>query len=643
MAGKEEALDVVEEVKALVKNGFSQSAAFKQLGKQHGVPWNTLKTQFRRARMANLPAAPRVCGADCLERVQELCDQGEYVVNAIHIAAHELGASESAVRLAWYAATPKSEWRAGSNIDRETAPRLLSALLALDGMGVDPSAKDVEELLESITGRSPQGPDYKTGRRFLKKCIKRGDFRQSHKHKMLTQGRADRAQILESASKFADQLQAHIDKTYHGSHPPAHTVVNVDETLLGVNDSGDVQRLRVSRSGTHRASKKGRKLKTIGSLIAFVAADGTCLLQIFVSRTKINDSVVNIPESFCVQRELARQLQTLRGSPELHYMFSESGRVNDELYAKAIDLFTEKWKARYPNGLQCLLFSDQLSSHRKVDMIKKALKNNVLCWSLPRNTSHITQPLDDVVFGLFKGCLGATLHEFLRQDLHTQFSDSNVNVAKLTLQAAYVAATKAFAPEPIRKSFKNTRLYPFIKDEWFAHVHEQVNRTITVEEDPLAGEAAAAVVAWLDGNSAATKAREEAHQSSPPSFKVLATDIHSPYSLVQTWDHHKDLLAAQEAVQQANQADRKRKAEERKAEKERAAAERVHKVCKYPGCKKKFRSGSTWLSCRFCDQWRLCGNHKSLRAGQAQYARHLRACVPPEGRRRAAAVSPELC
>jgi hypothetical protein len=48
------------------------------------------------------------------------------------------------------------------------------------------------------------------------------------------------------------------------------------------------------------------------------------------------------------------------------------------------------------------VFSDQLASHYCVEMVREAFKKNFLLWSLPANTSHFVQPLDNVCFARLK-------------------------------------------------------------------------------------------------------------------------------------------------------------------------------------------------------------------------------------------------
>lgn len=52
----------------------------------------------------------------------------------------------------------------------------------------------------------------------------------------------------------------------------------------------------------------------------------------------------------------------------------------------------------YP-GIPALLFSDQLAAHRRADAVEFALELGLFLFSIPNNSSHITQPLDGFPFG----------------------------------------------------------------------------------------------------------------------------------------------------------------------------------------------------------------------------------------------------
>lgn len=71
-----------------------------------------------------------------------------------------------------------------------------------------------------------------------------------------------------------------------------------------------------------------------------------------------------------------------------------------------MDTLAAYWGVRNP-GIPALLFGDQLGVHQAPDIVELALAKKNYLFSLPKNTSHITQPLDEAPFGGFKRMVAA--------------------------------------------------------------------------------------------------------------------------------------------------------------------------------------------------------------------------------------------
>ena len=91
------------------------------------------------------------------------------------------------------------------------------------------------------------------------------------------------------------------------------------------------------------------------------------------------------------------------------YGFSESGWTNSILF----DSWFKKQFMRYaPAGRPLILFLDGHSSHYFPDTIALAAENGIIIFTLPPNTTHLTQPLDKGVFGPFKQHWRRVCHDF---------------------------------------------------------------------------------------------------------------------------------------------------------------------------------------------------------------------------------------
>ena len=96
--------------------------------------------------------------------------------------------------------------------------------------------------------------------------------------------------------------------------------------------------------------------------------------------------------------------------PRTEYGLSEKGWMNGDLFRA----WFRKIFLRYaPASRPILLLLDGLSSHYNPDTIKMATENEVIIFTLPPNTTHITQPLDKGVFGPFKAHWKLVCHDYL--------------------------------------------------------------------------------------------------------------------------------------------------------------------------------------------------------------------------------------
>jgi len=131
--------------------------------------------------------------------------------------------------------------------------------------------------------------------------------------------------------------------------------------------------------------------------------------------------------------------------------------MTKELFADVIKAFTTEWKAK--NGdLPAFLLGDQVPSHNCPKTVGEALLNSIHLISLPANTTHFLQPLDDVCFSTFKNKIKSNIKN---QSFVSAFS----NKRKLSdiMKEVQDAEIQAFTPEVIRASFERTGIWPFEK------------------------------------------------------------------------------------------------------------------------------------------------------------------------------------
>ena len=82
--------------------------------------------------------------------------------------------------------------------------------------------------------------------------------------------------------------------------------------------------------------------------------------------------------------------------PGTLYGLSGSGWIDSELF---LDWFLQHFLVYAPKARPLLLLMDGHSAHYCPQVIRAAAKEKIILFTLPSNTTHLTQPLD-------KGCFG---------------------------------------------------------------------------------------------------------------------------------------------------------------------------------------------------------------------------------------------
>lgn len=108
-----------------------------------------------------------------------------------------------------------------------------------------------------------------------------------------------------------------------------------------------------------------------------------------------------------------------------------------------MDKFATEWAVRNL-AVPAVLFGDQLEVHRAPDIVERALAKNLYLFSLPKNTSHITQTLDEAPFGGFKRLVAAGSEQGAIDGML-----SNEGTCNAFLEAAFRAEIRTFTPSVI--------------------------------------------------------------------------------------------------------------------------------------------------------------------------------------------------
>ena len=236
-----------------------------------------------------------------------------------------------------------------------------------------------------------------------------------------------------SIHNYFDELESTLDANDLRDKPCQ--IFNMDETGLPL----DPKPLKiVSWKGHKNPSQVSSGLKSQITVVGCVSAGGQCLPPMVIWNRK------TLPP------ELANQ-----EVPGSVYGLSPKGWIDQELF----DLWFSKHFLRYaPPTRPLLLLLDGHSSHYCPSTIKHAARERVIVFTLPPNTTHLTQPLDKGIFGPVKIAWREACHHFL-------VKNPGMSVTKHNFSSVFSEAwIKALSVRNILSGFRTTGVYPPNRD-----------------------------------------------------------------------------------------------------------------------------------------------------------------------------------
>ena len=163
-----------------------------------------------------------------------------------------------------------------------------------------------------------------------------------------------------------------------------------------------------------------------------------------------------MPPMVVWDRKVLNYQLTIGEVPGTFYGLSDNGWMTAELF--------DQWFAHHfllyaPSARPLLLLLDGHSSHFCPDFVRKAAQEDVIAFTIPPNTTHLTQPLDKGCFGPLKQKWKEVCHDFLVKNpgkVVTQFDFSQL------LSSAWLMAMSM--PNVINV-FRTTGIYPVDRDK----------------------------------------------------------------------------------------------------------------------------------------------------------------------------------
>ena len=558
-------------------------------------------------------------------------ESGMRLGEAIRRVAKKSGKTEQALKSAFYRRYPASEHNRNRIFSEEEEEVATLMIRSVSYLHLDWTRKQAREILEIAFEKAISESSLN---RF---CERHSDLFTSRTPTSLGAKRIDEG-IYESSLQYAQQLGHFLESKQF----PRHAVVNYDETriVIGSNNKMMVRRL-VSRHKTKPQSRAVITKSHCATFLPFLAADGELIACYFVLSAKFSDEGIATPTI-----ELARgKTRHLRGNVYYKIMYTHTGYVNNAAFQQICEDFFIRWQIVHP-GLDCLCLGDNLEPHRQPILLRKGLESGIYMWFFPPNTSHWSQPFDNLLYARLKQNIARE-----KQDLEylSIFTTENLfSLVSVTLHAAIAS----FSVKTTASAFQNTGVFPFdpkLIERLARENHlpaEKDDVTITPKEEMLVSRVVTEVEqSWR-------RCSMEAQKRSGKVEKVRVTvkkgKLFDPVDVIAA-DRQKKENEVKEAeerekakkMKQENREKKKKEEEEalrvKKIETQRRKHESAKKItqlekarqakeCK-GGCGARWRTtGPGWTGCEYCDIFWMCPICAEEKTHQRSLAVHERMC-----------------
>lgn len=542
--------------------------------------------------------ANRTPTEECLALLEDVRHTFDTLDQALRYVAAETKRTFSSLRSAYHRSCSGGKKRHGQHkLSAEQETVLVSVAQAFSVNNLAMSIAQMRQLVERKWGVS-------VTRHWVRLFISRHRSQLSKRAcKALADKRTGR-DVLDGVVDFCAELKSFL--SHH--HFPTHAVFNYDETRVVQKGEKLVLR-RIEAANKERANVRSTRHQTVASLLTFVAADGSVLLSIYILKASFEEG-----EQATVDFTMERAPRVTRGTWPRYYCWNKSGYLDAEVFQAVLSKVAEEFHVKYP-GLRALLFGDQLAAHRRADIVEFALGLDVFLFSLPKNTSHITQPLDEAPFGLLQADRVRRNESAIMDGMLT-----NSGSRDALMLAAYEAERRAFSRPVIVGAFRRRGVWPFQPKLMQANVRANLG---LVEMGQTAADAARHAASEVI-QAAQERVDEAQGRSSRGKAVVKRGVVHSPYLLLEKHREMEAEAAKEVAAKKARREEREQKKEDQErllADKAEARERRRCRVCAGPV----YRGGKKWLGC-ICGAFFMCPScSKSLAAGLA-LGEHLKVC-----------------
>lgn len=255
---------------------------------------------------------------------------------------------------------------------------------------------------------------------------------------------------------------------------------------------------------------------------------------------------------------------------------------------------------------RCFLFLENLGAHHAGTLGADLARANTFCLFLPPNSSHITQPLDDLVFATIKS-VGRTLYDRRQRRAQAIKGRIRAHDTKINMwRATFEAVDKAFDETVIIQSFSDVGLFPWNRERFL----ELVRKALKIEEARDAGIKAERVVVAIAVNK--KRQQQEPNEDDAQFEDVDEVDVAqtaTPRQITHAKEEEKRRAQAAEEEKERKRVSQEAVAQAKRAEQEKRKANKVTRTCWRAECARFHRNDeppAMWVVCDACGEFKLC-------------------------------------
>lgn len=381
----------------------------------------------------------------------------------------------------------------------------------------------------------------------------------------------------------------------------ASCLLNVDEFLLNVSGAKvTTRRVSVQR---RQYNVRGTRPTTVGSIVPFIAADGTLLYSALILQPSANRVKGTTVDGKTVFRTLITPTKAdaqkwgKRGKCRPNVViYRNTGCVDGETWHEIAKCFVAHVQLHHP-GKEFTLLLDNLAAHTELEALRMLKGGAVRCVYLPKNTSHFSQPLDDKVFG----SLRRTMTKLVNACGMSKNWFAEANWASIVLEAYEEAAPSSFTPTLICASFRDCGQYPWSPDT----LRRRAREAAGVSSQPTESEMQATVAEAITMHVLA----KHQQKRRPDADATFATQVVSHQAYLA-----EDVFRIKEEQKRAadlKAADKEQRQQQRANMLLRKGAPADSWCCQHGACTQKWsrRTEITWHECETCELYLVCDEH----------------------------------